>query len=225
MKLVKIGKTKDVYDLEDGSYLLQFKDDVTGSDGVFDPGANTVGLTLSGAGQAGLAMTVRIFNELQKQGVATHFISADLEKATMVVKPATLLGKGIEIICRYRAVGSFFRRYGGYIASGTPIPAFVEVTLKDDERGDPPLTKDCLELLGILTPQEYENIVAQTKSICQIIKDFLALKGMELYDIKLEFGRSGGEIILIDEISLGSMRVYADGEPLAPLELSQRVVS
>ena len=52
MKLVYRGKTKDVYELEDGNYLLKFKDDVTGADGVFDPGANTVGLTIEGAGRA-----------------------------------------------------------------------------------------------------------------------------------------------------------------------------
>ena len=55
MELVYKGKTKDVYKLEDGNVLLKFKDDVTGEDGVFDPGANTVGLTIEGAGQSGLA--------------------------------------------------------------------------------------------------------------------------------------------------------------------------
>lgn len=53
MKLVYVGKTKDVYDLENGNYLLKFKDDATGENGVFDPGANTVGLTIEGAGKAG----------------------------------------------------------------------------------------------------------------------------------------------------------------------------
>lgn len=57
VKQLYAGKTKDVFELEDGNYLLKFKDDVTGEDGVFDPGANTVGLSIEGAGKAGLALT------------------------------------------------------------------------------------------------------------------------------------------------------------------------
>ena len=76
MKLTYTGKTKDVYALEDGNYLLQFKDDVTGENGVFDPGANTVGLTLEGAGRAGLKLTKFFFERLQEKGIPTHYIDA-----------------------------------------------------------------------------------------------------------------------------------------------------
>ena len=61
MKKIYTGKTKDVYCLEDGNYLLKFKDDVTGTDGVFDPGANTVGLKMEGSGKAGLKLTKFFF--------------------------------------------------------------------------------------------------------------------------------------------------------------------
>ena len=64
MKKVYTGKTKDVYDLENGDYLLQFKDTVTGSDGVFDPGANTVGLTIDGMGQLNLAVSTMFLSSL-----------------------------------------------------------------------------------------------------------------------------------------------------------------
>src|SRR5699024_5052920 len=141
MKLKYKGKTKDVYELEDGNYLLKFKDDVTGTDGVFDPGANEVGLTIEGAGRSGLKLTRYFFEILKEKGIPTHYIDANIEKATMTVQPAEMFGHGLEVICRYRAVGSFLRRYGLYAEEGQKLDAFVEVTLKDDERGDPPISE------------------------------------------------------------------------------------
>ncbi len=223
MKLITKGKTKDVYELEDGNYVLKFKDDVTGEDGVFDPGANTVGLTMEGAGKAGLKLTKFFFEKIEDQGIPTHYVSANIEDDTMVVKPATVFGKGLEVICRYRAVGSFTRRYGMYAEEGQALDAFVEVTLKDDDRQDPPITKDALDMLGILNKDEYDILKDLTKRISNIIKDELLKKGMELYDIKLEFARIGeeGQIALIDEISGGNMRAYKDGEYIEPMELER----
>ena len=225
MKHVYTGKTKDVFELEDGSYLLKFKDDMTGEDGKFDPGSNTIGLTVPGAGRAGLSMTVHFFELLRDAGIETHFISADLDNATMTVRPAKVFGKGLEIICRYRAVGSFFRRYEDYVELGAELPAYVEMTFKDDDRGDPLVTMDGLNILGILTPEEYESIASQTRLICGVIKDHIASKGMELYDIKLEFGRADDGVILIDEISGGNMRVYENGRYLEPFELTEKILA
>lgn len=219
MEFVYKGKTKDVYKLENGNYLLKFKDDVTGTDGVFDPGANTVGLSIEGMGQGGLRMTEYFFNKLAAENVPTHYVCADIGKAEMTVLPGVPFGKGLEIICRFKAVGSFMRRFGAYATEGQPLDAFVEVTLKDDEREDPPITKDALDMLGILSADEYEVLKALTQKISRIIKDDLAKKGLELYDIKLEFGRNNGNIILMDEISAGNMRVYKDGDIVKPLEL------
>lgn len=227
MKLVYTGKTKDVYQLADGNFLLKFKDDVTGTDGVFDPGSNTVGLTIDGAGRAGLSLTKFFFEKLAQKGIPTHYISADIEAATMTVKPATVFGKGLEVICRYRAVGSFLRRYGAYAKDGQELPAFVEVTLKDDAREDPPITKDALDILGLLTADEYETLKKLTQQIAGVIKDELAKKDIELYDIKFEFGRVGEkqEIVLIDEISGGNMRAYKKGEYILPLDLEKMILA
>lgn len=223
MTLKYQGKTKDVYSLSNNQVLLKFKDDVTGENGVFDPGANTVGLTIDGAGRSGLKMTKHFFEVLAEKQVETHYVSADLEDVSMVVKEATPFGKGLEVICRYRAVGSFFRRYGMYCTEGMPLDSFVEVTIKDDERCDPTISDDALEMLGILSKEEYSILKERTKQICQIIKDELATKNLELYDIKLEFGRdkATNEIILIDEISGGNMRVYKDNVYIAPLDLEK----
>lgn len=226
MNLVYQGKTKDVYQLEDGNVLLKFKDDVTGEDGVFDPGANTVGLTIEGAGQSGLRMTKFFFEKLAEKGIPTHYVDANIDEVQMTVKPATVFGKGLEVICRFRAVGSFLRRYGAYCGEGQPLDAFVEVTIKDDDRNDPPITKDALAQLGILTNEEYNILEPLTKQIATEVKDILAGKGLDLYDIKLEFGRDAqGNIMLIDEISGGNMRVYQEGTYIPPLELEKLVLA
>jgi phosphoribosylaminoimidazole-succinocarboxamide synthase len=227
MKLIYTGKTKNVYELEDGNYLLQFKDDVTGVDGVFDPGANSVGLTIEGAGRSGLKLTKYFFEILKEKGIPTHYIDADIENATMTVKPAEVFGKGLEVICRYRAVGSFLRRYGLYAKEGQELDAFVEVTIKDDQREDPPISEDALDMLGILTKDEYKILKGLTQKIAGIVKDELAKKGIELYDIKFEFGRAGEDrqIVLIDEISGGNMRAYKDGKYIEPLELEKMVLA
>ncbi len=223
MKLIYTGKTKDVFALENGNYLLKFKDDLTGENGVFDPGSNTVGLTVKGAGKAGLRLTKFFFETLKEKGIPTHYIDADIEKATMTVKPAALFGNGLEVICRYRAAGSFLHRYGMYAKEGQPLDAFVEVTLKDDARQDPPVTKDALGILGLLTAEEYEVLKNLTKKIGGVVKKELAKKGIELYDIKFEFGRIGKErqIALIDEISGGNMRACKNGKHIEPLVLER----
>ena len=227
VKLVYKGKTKDVHALDDGNYLLKFKDDVTGTDGVFDPGSNSVGLSIDGAGKAGLRLTKFFFEKINEHGIPTHYIDANIEESTMTVKPAKMFGNGLEVICRYRAVGSFMRRYGMYAKEGQPLDAFVEITLKDDEREDPPITKDALSMLDILSNEEYETLKEMTKKIGAIVKDELMKKGLELYDIKFEFGRIGddGHVALIDEISGGNMRAYKDGKRVDPLDLERIMLS
>ncbi len=227
MKIVYKGKTKDVYELDNGNYLLKFKDDVTGVDGVFDPGANTVGLTIEGVGRAGLSLTKFFYEKLNNMGIKTHYLDSDIEKATMTVIPARFFGKGIEVICRYRAVGSFLRRYGLYTEEGQELDAYVEITLKDDDRNDPLITQEGLEILGIMTKDEYKKIVELTREIAGIVKEELVKKNIELYDIKLEFGKigEGKNIALIDEISGGNMRAYKDGQYIEPLNLEKLILS
>ncbi|HLR81011.1 MAG TPA: phosphoribosylaminoimidazolesuccinocarboxamide synthase [Bacillota bacterium] len=225
MKRIITGKTKDVYVREDGNYVLKFKDDVTGEDGVFDPGANRVGLTVEGAGKAGLQLTTFFFEKLDEENIPTHYVDANIDEAMMTVIPATVFGDGLEVICRYRAVGSFLRRYGKYAEEGQALDGFVEVTLKDDQRQDPPINKDALLMLGILTEEEYDQLYQLTKKTAQIVKDELAKKDIELYDIKFEFGKDQhGKVMLIDEISGGNMRAYKDGQSLDPITLSNIIV-
>ena len=221
-KLVYTGKTKDVFALENGNYLLKFKDDCTGKDGVFDPGENAVGLTIEGVGDVNLRMSIYFFEKINAAGIRTHYVSADLNNTTMEVLPAKVFGNGLEVICRERAVGSFIRRYGALIESGAKLPSYVETTLKDDAKGDPLITKDALVAIGVMTDEQYEDLKAQTQAITKIVADDLAAKGMELYDIKFEFGYDPeGNVMLIDEVASGNMRVYKDGEYVDPLTLNK----
>lgn len=221
MKLVYTGKTKNVYALENGNYLLKFKDDVTGENGVFDPGANTVGLSIEGVGNINLKMSVFFFEKIIEAGIKTHFVSANLSENTMEVLPAKPIGKGLEVICRERAVGSFYRRYSAYVEEGARLPSYVEMTFKDDAKGDPLVTRDGLIDLKVMTGEQYDTIKEMTQQITAIVANILKSKGMELYDIKLEFGYNGNEIILIDEISSGNMRAYMDGKYIEPMKLSE----
>ena len=221
-KLVYTGKTKNVYALENGNYLLKFKDDCTGKDGVFDPGENTVGLTIDGVGDVNLRMSIYFFEKVNAAGIRTHYVSADLANTTMEVLPAKVFGKGLEVICRHKAVGSFLRRYGEYIEEGADLPAYVETTFKNDAKGDPLVTKDGLVVLGVMTAEQYDEIKAMTQKITQIVADEMQARGMVLYDIKFEFGYDAeGKVMLIDEIASGNMRVYKDGKYVDPMTLSK----
>ena len=221
-KLIYTGKTKNVYELENGNCLLLFKDDCTGKDGVFDPGENSVGLTIDGVGDVNLRMSIYFFEKINTAGIKTHYVNADLATTTMEVLPAKVFGKGLEVICRYKAVGSFFRRYSDYIEEGADLPAYVEMTFKNDEKGDPLVTKDGLVDLGVMTSKQYDDMKKMTQDITKIVADDLKEKGLDLYDIKFEFGYDkNGDVMLIDEIASGNMRVYKDGEYIDPLTLSK----
>ncbi len=221
-KLIYTGKTKNVYELENGNCLLLFKDDCTGKDGVFDPGENQVGITIDGVGDVNLRMSIYFFEKINAAGIKTHYVSADLGSTTMEVLPAKVFGKGLEVICRYKAVGSFFRRYSDYIEEGADLPSYVEMTFKNDEKGDPLVTKDGLVDLGVMTEKQYDDMKSMTQAITKIVADDLKEKGLDLYDIKFEFGYDpDGNVMLIDEIASGNMRVYKDGEYIDPMTLSE----
>lgn len=226
MKKIYTGKTKDVYGLENGNVLLKFKDDCTGKDGVFDPGENAVGLTIEGIGKANLETSIHFFELLKEQGIKTHYVSANIDEATMEVLPAKVFGKGLEVICRLVATGSFIRRYGDYIKDGTLLEGgYVECTLKDDDKGDPLITGEGLSALGIMDENMFKSMKEQTLKITKIVADDLKKSGMDLWDIKFEFGFNGDEVILIDEIASGNMRVFKDGQKMDPVDLTRCILN
>ena len=226
MKELYVGKTKNVYELENGNVLLKFKDDCTGKDGVFDPGENSVGLTNEGIGKANLETSAYYFGLLKEAGIKTHYVSSNLDDATMEVLKATVFGHGLEVICRLVATGSFIRRYGEYIEDGTPLEGgYVECTFKNDAKGDPLVTKEGLVALKVMTAEQFESVKEQTLKITKVVADDLKSIGLDLWDIKFEFGYCGDEVVLIDEIASGNMRVYKDGKIVDPVELTKLILN
>lgn len=211
------GKTKDIYALPNGNILLAFKDDVTGADGVIDPGANTVIGKVEGKGRKSLAMTDYFFKGLRAANIPTHLVQLDIEQCTMEVRRAEPLGKdingagGLEFVCRTRPWGSFIRRYQQYIRdTEQKLDYLVEITLKDDERGDPLINDDTLVALGLLSPSHLQQAKDITRNVCRIVEADLRAKGLTLIDMKNELGLVDGEVVVIDEISADAMRVMDD---------------
>ena len=226
MELIYKGKTKDVFQLSNGYVLLKFKDDCTGKDGVFDPGENAVGLQIAGIGKANLETSIHFFELLKEAGIKTHYVSANADEATMEVLPGKVFGHGLEVICRLKATGSFIRRYGEYIENGTELTGgYVECTFKNDALGDPIVTCEGLVALGIMSEEMFKSMKEQTLKITKIVADDLKTMGLDLWDIKFEFGYHNDEVILIDEISSGNMRVYKDGKIVDPINLTSIILN
>jgi len=223
MKLIYVGKTKNVFMNDSGTYTLKLKDDATGKDGVFDPGENAVGLSIEGLGRESLKLSAYFFEILKNHDIPTHYVSHDLSANEMEVVPAKIFGKGIEFVCRLKADGSFVKRYGGYCNKKDDLDFLVETTIKDDDRNDPPVTLDILVKLDIMTSEEYEFCKQLTKKAAVVIDDELKTKGLTLYDIKFEFGKGPAGVILIDEISAGCMRVYKDDTIVPPMDLGKYI--
>lgn len=215
------GKTKDIYALPNGNLRLVFKDDVTGAGGVIDPGANTVIGQIRGKGRMSLEMTDYFFRQFHAAGIPTHLVAVDLEGSAMEVRRADPPGKaisktgGLEFICRAMAYGSFTRRYGNYLKEELQsLEHLVEITLKDDERGDPLINDDAVVTLGLLSRPQLERAKELTRHLARIVEADLCDKGLVLVDMKIEVGLIEGEVILIDEVSADAMRVMDEAGKL-----------
>ncbi len=216
------GKTKDLYALPSGNVLLVFKDDVTGTDGIVDPGANTVIGQVEGKGRKSLAMTNYFFQRLHAANIPTHLVALDLDAATMEVRSAEPLGKdidgvgGLEFVCRTRPWGSFMRRYQRYIENPErSLDHLVEITIKDDERGDSLINDDTIVALDLVSSAHLEQAKDITRRVCQLVEKDLKDKELILIDMKIELGLVDGQVVVIDEVSADAMRVMdKDGEVL-----------
>lgn len=217
MTLIHDGKTKSVYVYDDKHLKMVFKDDVTGTEEGIDPGGNAVVGSIEGKGLAALRQSVYFFNLLAEHDVPTHFVSADLENRALIAKQAKWTG--LEFIVRFKAYGSFVRRYGKYVEQGADLGGLVEITLKDDERGDPLIIDEAIAALGLLSLDEVKEAKALVRRAAEVIRRDLEEKGLELLDIKFECGVVDDQLVIIDDISTDNMRVIRDGEPVGPQEL------
>lgn len=212
MTLIHDGKTKTVYAYDDKHIKVVFKDDVTGTEEGVDPGGNAVVGTVAGKGLAALKQSIYFFNLLAEHGVPTHFVSADVDNRALIAKKATW--NGLEFIVRFKAFGSFVRRYGKYAREGAELGGLVEITLKDDERGDPLIVDEAIAALGLLTLEQVQEAKALARRAAEVIRMDLAEKGLELLDIKFECGVVDDQLVIIDDISTDNMRVFRDGKPV-----------
>lgn len=220
MKKLREGKTKTLYEAEGGNILLHFKDNVTGTGNVIDPGANAVIGKVEGKGNASLRLSKFFFEKLAAEGIPSHYIEAQVEENKMLVKKAEPFGDGLEFICRLKATGSFLRRYGKYAKEGQVLDYLVEITLKDDERQDPLINDDAVVALGLMSRQELGEAKELTKRVTKLVERECKAAGLELIDIKLEFGKVDGKIVVIDEISGDNMRVRKDGQSVMQKEFA-----
>ncbi|MCL2004916.1 MAG: hypothetical protein FWG73_02020 [Planctomycetaceae bacterium] len=216
-----MGKTKDITVNNDGTCTFIFKDDACGENGVFDPGANQVGLSIEGKGRASLVLSQHFFPILKDAGIQTHYISSNLEQGTMTCTKLSILP--VEFIWRSKAWGSFCKMYG--IEQGYPLNGLIEATLKDDALGDPRINKEACIKLGKLTEAQYDFCEEHTRKIGGILARELLKYGYELIDFKVEFGLdSKGGVTLADEISGDIWRVLdKDGKSVSPIECAKKI--
>jgi len=200
------GKTKTVLvDETDGECYLLFKDSATGENGVFDPGFNTVGGSVSGKGRTGLAISQFFFELLGKQGIPTHYLDADLDKCLMHVRQIDV--PKLEFVLRYYTAGSMCKRFS--LAAGLPFdPPYPEVTLKDDDQGDPLISERLCLMKGLLQPGEYQKGIDLSLQVGAVLQAELAEMGLKLIDFKIEIGfDKARNIYLADEVTPDIWRV------------------
>ena len=101
----------------------------------------------------------------------------------------------------------------------------MECTFKNDEKGDPLVTAEGLAALGVMSLEMFQSMKEQTLKITKIIADDLKTIGLDLWDIKFEFGYNNNEVILIDEIASGNMRVYKGNEIVDPIQLTKYILN
>ncbi len=206
MKTLYDGKTKTVLlDEETGIVNLLFKDTATGENGMFDPGYNTVGGSVEGKGKIGLRISKYFFEIMEKNGIPTHYLGADIDKCLMQVKKLTV--PKLEFVLRYFTAGSMCRRFT--LPEGIPFdPPYKEVTLKDDEQGDPLISERLCLMKNMLLPGMYDEGLRIVEQVGEVLKRELAAMDLKLIDFKIEIGYDeAGKVYVVDEITPDIWRV------------------
>ena len=206
MKTLYDGKTKTVkLNEETGVVYLFFKDSATGENGVFDPGSNTVGGSVEGKGNIGLQVSKYFFELMEKNGIPTHYLGADLDQNLMQVRKLTV--PKLEFVLRYFTAGSMCRRFD--LEEGIVFnPPYTEVTLKSDEQGDPLISERICLMKNMLVPGQYDEALGVLVKVGAVLREELAKMDLTLIDLKIEVGYDeDGKIYVADEITPDIWRV------------------
>jgi phosphoribosylaminoimidazole-succinocarboxamide synthase len=206
-ELLYEGKAKRVYATRDPELLrVAFKDDATAFN------AEKRG-TVAGKGEVNAAVSERLLRVVEEAGVATHFVRS-VGPGEQLVRRVEIVP--VEVIVRNRSAGTFARRYG--VEEGIPLdPIVIEWCLKSDELGDPPMNDATAVALGFASEDQLEALFEGAAAVNDALAPFLAERGLDLIDFKLEFGVDGeGRLLLADEISPDTCRLWdaASGDRL-----------
>jgi phosphoribosylaminoimidazole-succinocarboxamide synthase len=199
------GKAKILYPEGPDTLRVYFKDEATAFN------AQKRGL-IPGKGVVNNKVSATLFRYLEAHGVRTHFLEELSDREMRVLRVEIL---PLEVILRFKAAGSFAKRYG--VKEGTPLRApLVEYSLKSDPLGDPLICPEAILALGLAAEEELSQVRTTTLKVGELLRDFFAQRGLDLIDFKLEFGKRQGEILLADEISPDTMRLWDQktGEPM-----------
>ena len=192
------GKAKKVFKTDDPDVLIvDYKDDATAFNGVKRG-------TIVGKGVINNKMTNRVFQLLEKEGVPTHYIKELSDRETAVKKVEIV---PLEVIIRNVAAGSFSKRLG--VPEGTPFKEpTIEFSYKNDDLGDPLINDYFAVALGLATWDEIDTIKKYAFKVNDVLKAYFLQAGIKLIDFKIEFGRYHGQIILADETSPDTCRLW-----------------
>ena len=197
-ELLYEGKAKKVYKTDDPDVLIvDYKDDATAFNGEKKG-------TIVGKGAINNRMTNYVFGLLEKEGVPTHLVEELSDRETAVKKVEIV---PLEVIIRNVAAGSFSKRLG--IEEGRKLLApTLEFSYKDDALGDPLINDYYAIALGAATREEIDAITKYAFKVNEVLIDYFLKLGIDLIDFKIEFGRYHGQIILADEISPDTCRLW-----------------
>ena len=197
-ELLYEGKAKKVYTTEDPDVLIvDYKDDATAFNG---PKKGTI----VGKGVVNNRMSNHVFKILEEQGVPTHLIEELSDRETAVKKVEIV---PLEVIIRNVAAGSFSKRLG--VEEGTKFSApTIEFSYKNDDLGDPLINDYFAIALNLATREEIETITKYAFKVNEVLKEYFMKANIELVDFKIEFGRYHGQIILADETSPDTCRLW-----------------
>ena len=198
LEMLYEGKAKKVFKTEDENlYIVSYKDDATAFNGLKKG-------QITGKGVIHNKMTNIIFKYLADNGIKTHLVEEINDRETIVKKVQIV---PLEVIVRNVAAGSFSKRFG--VEEGTALKnPIVEFSYKNDALGDPMINNMQATAIGIATEEEIEDITSQVLKINELLKKYFLERGIKLIDFKVEFGRCNGEIILADEISPDTCRLW-----------------
>ena len=198
LEMLYEGKAKKVFATENPDMVIvDYKDDATAFNGLKKG-------TIVGKGVVNNKMTNFLFQKLEEKGIHTHFIE-ELDDRKTLVKKVDIVP--LEVIIRNKVAGSFAKRMG--LEEGTELKCpILEFSYKNDDLGDPFINSYYALALNLATQEEIDAITKYTFKVNEVMREYFDSLGIELIDFKIEFGRYHGQIILADEVSPDTCRLW-----------------